>query len=271
MFMINTAKNMFKREDYSESEEEKEYSDLEEQILDDYFEEKSQIDKNTFFVKIKPQGTALIKSWEKNRNVDVNFVKKCTRDQEDFFRENGRYNFPCPVHLCKIRDEQQYYTIDGQHRLDIYDRVENKNDRPSLPCIIHIVEDEGDISGLFEFINTRVFLELDVEKNTQEKIDMLKYVMEERFQSTTLKSIFGTNRPMINRENFFKKIRTTRCFKELDIHQITDKMVVINRELRNTNLTDITNDKISSTTYSKCQKSGFYLGLDKEMRWIKGL
>jgi hypothetical protein len=48
------------------------------------------------------------------------------------------------------------------------------------------------------------------------------------------------------------------------------KILSINGELSNCKLAHITKDKISST-YFKCQKSGFYLGLDKDMKCMKGL
>jgi len=271
MFMINTAKNMFKREDYSESEEEKEYSDSEEEILDDYFEGKSQINKNTFFVKIKPQGTKLIKRWRKNRNINDEFAEKAAMIQEEFYRNDGGYIFDCAISLCKIRNEHQYYIIDGQHRFSIYNRVENKNDRPSLPCTIYIVEDESKISDLFIRINTRVALDLDEEKKNQKKQDMLKYAMKETFENKAIIDIFGRNRPKISENKFFEKIKNTRCFKELEFQQITDKLVVINDGIQNMNLSYIRKYKIRESSYVKAQKCGFYLGLDKEMRWMKDL
>lgn len=262
-----------------------------------YFHQKVMINgddegEKTWFAKLSADDIDCIDFWELNRKLDRDFIKKIKHWQEDYHNKNGRYNFIDPLHICELEEETEYgytYTyklLDGQHRLSAYRELNNKYDRPMLPVIIHRVKNKDEMLSLFQFINNRAFLDMNQLNDERDKLVTLMNLMDKHWiinrmrkigqgigdKSNGIYTIFGKNRPYINKENFSQKIRDTKCFTNCSVEEILNKLIEINAIIKSLPYNRrASNIKKDSKYIQTSEYLNFYLGYDKDMKWVREL
>lgn len=288
--------SLTKYEDVMEEDHSSEDEDMKKTDEKPHFHQKIMINgddegEKTWFAKITAEDIDYIDFWELNRKVDKTFIKTIIDWQEAYHLKNGRYNFIDPLHICEVEEETEYgYTysyklLDGQHRLSAYRQLSNKYDRPMLPVILHRVKNNEEMLTLFQFINNRAFLDMKQLDKEREKLDSIMKSMDRHwiinrmrkigrsnFKGNSYTSVFGKNRPYINKEKFCQKIRETKSFTTCTVEEILNKLINLNQVIKSLpyNLRG-TNIKKDSKYIQDSEYLNFYLGYNKDMTWMNEL
>lgn len=224
---------------------------------------------NGIFCNYLWSGVSELDKWELNRKIDVELVKKLVGEMEKDYKVCGKFKFYEPVHLG-LKKNNIFYVIDGQHRLLAYQKLFKKNKYPiqQIPCVVWFPENDDEFIEIFDKINLRT--PLDKTKLFNYKInDIIKW-MNVRYDNSH--GIWGYNRPKINKELFVEKMRETEQIHKLDTSEIIKKIESFNDELtklgRNERCKKSYNAQITNSVHNSMETINFYLGCDKELRWI---
>ena len=207
--------------------------------------------------------------WELNRSIDPSKVEKISQAFGNDFDKYGKYRFTDPIHIAHIKKTNQYKVIDGQHRLAACQKLVQEKNHPIqyIPCIVHVAQTEEEALTLFEIINDR--LNFDVEKLSNKKLLKLKDRLDKHFAGIR---IWGTYRPYVLMDNLFKKLRKNTFFQESDTEEIFKKILDINKKIKNLPRKERCGaSKASKACHEKADSSDFFLGLDKDMKWLDEL
>jgi hypothetical protein len=233
---------------------------------------------STCFAKLLPCGIKYIQPWGLNRPLDSKFIEDIVKNQEEFYNINKRYNFIDPIHISKCDDK--YQLLDGQHRLDAYQKLHHKNDLPRMPVIIHNVKDQKENIQIFRTVNKRAYVKM--EELHQDKLNELTDKMNKHWLAIFIerkkripndynfKTIFGINRPYMDENKFCRTIRETNTFKNKTVDEIMNILVRINNNIKDMNVSK-RGKGITPLGNDKCDCFGFYLGCDKDMNWMKDI
>lgn len=259
-----SEKNNSVSEDYSETNSEidsDENDNFENYINKDSI---SPFTKNAKFCTFNWNGIEFLDKWELQRTIDKKHATNLAREMFKDYKKNNQFTFYDPIHVGKKKDDEKYYVLDGQHRLEAYLYFFRKNEYPvqQIPVIIWYVETENDFIELFQKINKRL---------TLDKLQLIQIKLLEIFDKLEKKygkTIFGINRPKINKEVFSDTLRNTDNAHKMTSQEIFDKLVEINNEIRGLSRNNRLTKKLSSSIHESAENMDFFLGLDRTMSWM---
>jgi len=195
-------------------------SDIEDINLEDFtnyidYSQKIFMNSNSMFTKFSWNGAEFIDRWELQRTIDYDKASGIANEMIRYYKKNKEFLFTDPIHIGQIKNEElennnKYYIIDGQHRLEAIIAIYKCNKYPiqKVPCIIWSVKNDDEIDELFDKINNRIYM--DSTKLMKNKLILTCNMMEEKWN----KDIWGERRPKISKELFIDKIRNNDdCYK----------------------------------------------------------
>jgi hypothetical protein len=256
--------------------------ELEEEELEDDFESNfgqdnfknyinkdsiSSFTKNAEFCTFNWNGIDLLDKWELQRKVDKNHATELVKAMLNDLKKYKEFVFYDPIHIGKKKVDLKYYVLDGQHRLEAYLWLYERNKYPiqQIPIIIWYVDDDEDFIELFQKINNR--LSLDKLKLIQIKLLEIFEELEKKYG----KNIYGQNRPKINKEIFADKLKNNDNVHKLTTNEILIKLVEINEKIRGKPRTSRVKPNVNSSIHNSAEIMDFFLGLDKTMSWISDI
>jgi hypothetical protein len=264
------SKKEIKKEYDSDTMDESEVDENELENFTNYidFSQKIFMNKNSIFTKFSWNGSEFIDRWELQRTINYDKASCIANEMIRYYKKNKEFLFTDPIHIAQIRNENsennnKYYIIDGQHRLEAIIAIYKCNKYPiqKVPCIIWIVLDDNEIDELFDKINNRIFM--DSTKLMKNKLIILCNLMEEKWN----KDIWGERRPKINKELFIDKIRINDDCYKLSVEDIIEKISKINNELRILPRQE-RGGNLTIKLHEKAEDIDFFLGIDKKLQWI---
>jgi hypothetical protein len=244
----------------SETETNPEYN-LENFIIE---ESKRIYNHNSYYCQILWSGIEYIDHWDLQRKLNIEHAKSIVNQMKLDYKKNKKFTFYDVVHLAK-KPDGKYYTIDGQHRLIAYNNLCLKNLYPiqKIPAVIWNVNSDQEFLEIYEKINKRVFF--DVTPYPKKILDII-FQIEQSFNKITI--VWGKNRPKINKQLFIEEMKTNDFVHKLDADIIVKKIIDINNNLRSLPRSKRTTDKISTKVHINAEESDFFLGYDKNLKWI---
>jgi hypothetical protein len=192
------------------------------------------------------------------------------------YKKHKEFIFYDPIHICKKNDDNKYYVLDGQHRIEAYNYLYLRNKYPiqQIPAIIWSVNNDEELIKLFNRINTRLSID---------KIQLMQVKILEIIQG--LENKYGKNiwssgerpRPKINKEIFCAKLKENNNANKLSSGEILDKLIKINNNIRSKPrilrviIKNQSQTQPSSNIHNLAESMDLFLGLDKEMNWLNEL
>ena len=231
--------------------------------LNNYIIKKIKYNDNAEFGFIKWNGLHFINIWELQRSINNKHVQNIIQNMEINFEEKHKFNFYDPIHIALENNE--YLIIDGQHRLEAYKILFNKNTYPiqNVPCIIWHIKTDKERLELFDTINQRTIF--DKKKLFRYKIiDIIEEL--KRYGN-----IWGGHRPKIDKELFIKKMELNNNVHKMESSEIIKKIIEINNNIRQLPRNKRCNTKCSTQVHNKAETIDFFLGYDKNMDWINDI
>jgi hypothetical protein len=204
--------------------------------------------------------------WELNRKIDTSHVKKIYKEMVKDYDKKGEFIFYEPVHLA-IKTDNIFYVIDGQHRLLACNKLYKKNKYPvqQIPCVLWFPESEEEFIEIFDKINSRT--PMDKTKLFNYKIlDIINWMDKNMGKK---ESIWGKLRPKINKDLFVEKMRESDSVHKLETDEIIKKISNHNIELRGMSRNKRSDKSINDSTHAHAETMDFFLGYDKELKWIE--
>jgi hypothetical protein len=218
---------------------------------------------NSEFGFIKWNGLQFIKTWELQRIINDEHVQNIVKKMEKDYIKNNNFTFYDPIHLI-VDDTKEYNILDGQHRLESYKILYEKNIYPiqSIPAIIWNVSTDKQKIKLFDRINQRTLID---------KKKLFRYKINDIIEGLTNKygNILGTNRPKMKRDIFIQKMEENDNVHKLESMVIINKLIEINNKIRQ--LPRNMRGRCSHDIHNKAEILDFFLGYDKEMLWINDI
>ena len=220
--------------------------------------------KNAEFCRFSWNGIELLEKWELNRKVDKNHATELAKSMLNDFKKYKEFIFFDPVHIGKKKNDSKYYVLDGQHRLEAYLYFYERNKYPiqQIPAIIWYTEDQEHFLELFNKINSR--LSIDKLKLMQLKLLDIISGLENKYG----KSIWGLNRPKINKELFCEKIKNNDKCNKITSEEILNKLFTINEKIRGKPRSLRVKPNVNTSIHNSAETMDLFLGLDKTMSWI---
>lgn len=222
--------------------------------------------KNAIFCKFNWNGIIHLDRWELQRKVEETHVDELKELFETNFKKNGEFIFYDPIHIGKKKDDDKYYVLDGQHRISTveYFVKSNKYAIQQIPAIIWYVNNEKEFIDLFHKINNR----LSLDKLKLMQVKLLEIIQE--FEKKYGKDIWKKNRPFINKEKFVEKLRETDSVHKLTTTEIMEKIYKINEKLRQLPRSKRVKN-VKPNIHNSAEEMDFFLGMDKDMNWMKDI
>lgn len=223
--------------------------------------------KNAEFCRFNWNGIELLDRWELQRKVDKNHATELAKSLKADHKKYGEFIFYDPVHIGKKKNDNKYYVLDGQHRLEAYQYFYERNIYPiqQIPAILWYATDEEHFIELFHKINSR--LSIDKLKLIQIKLLEIFEGMEKKYG----KNIWGINRPKINKDMFTQKLRNSESVHDSSTEEILTNLFKINEDLRKLPRTLRVKPNCATSIHNSAETMDFFLGLDKKMTWIANI
>ena len=223
-----------------------------------------QFTKNGEFCTFNWNGIELLDKWELQRKVDMNHATVLAIAMLRDYKKYKEFVFYDPIHIGKKKDDDKYYVLDGQHRLEAYSHFYKKNKYPiqQIPIIVWYVDTEDEFIELFQKINNR--LSLDKLKLMQMKLLEIFEGLEHKYGKT----MWGANRPKINKDIFANKLKSTDSVHKLTTEQILFKLIEINEKIRVKPRSSRVKPNVNTSIHNSAESMDFFLGLDKTMAWL---
>lgn len=206
--------------------------------------------------------------WELNRKINTSHVKKIYKDMVMDYDKKGEFIFYEPIHLA-LKLDNIFYVIDGQHRLLACNKLYKKNKYPiqQIPCVLWFPNSEEEFIEIFDKINLRT--PMDKSKLFNYKIlDIINWMDKNMSKN---ESIWGKLRPKINKDLFVEKMRESDSIHKLETNEIIKKINNYNIELRGKPRNKRSDKNIADSTHAHAETMDFFLGYDKELKWIEQL
>ena len=220
--------------------------------------------KNADFCRFNWNGIEFLDRWELQRKVDKNHATELAKSLKADHKKYGEFIFYDPVHIGKKANDNKYYVLDGQHRLEAYQYFYERNVYPiqQIPAILWYASDEENFIELFHKINSR--LSIDKLKLIQIKLLEIFEGMEKKYG----KNIWGINRPKINKDMFCQKLRNSESVNNLSTEEILTNLFKINEDLRKLPRALRIKPNCGTSVHNSAETMDFFLGLDKAMGWV---
>lgn len=245
---------------------------------------KDHIQKNSLFnispklysATLSSSGIDYIELWELQRKIENKHVEDIFNTIKQEWRDKESISFYDPVHIAHVIDKDRYYVIDGQHRVSAYKKFHN-DERPFyFPIYVHSVENEEEMLQLFKIVNKRLNIDINSLENAK-LIDLEKNIKAEygnvirKNERNSSREYRPVNRPYLDSHEFYAEIRKNYFFQHNDAKTIFDKLKEINNSIRKLPRVKRGGKSCSKNSHDKAEKLNFFLGLDKDMKWINDL
>lgn len=240
------------------------------------FYEGQRINKTQSRGYFRISGHEHIKLWSHNREINhkrVNAIyREMLREYNEDYKDDdditSKYFCPTVSSEINIGDyDDEKLILDGQHRWYAYTKLYAKiNVDFHVPILITTVSSEEALIERFKLINqhTRV----SSEKLGQTDLELVCSKLCAKYgpsMGNSKRTIFGTNRPYINKNEFVKCLRANNLHAIYTANELVVKLIEINDHL-------LSLEKIPSIPKKYCEKGklvGFMLGLDKSFTYLK--
>ena len=219
------------------------------------------------YCQFKWNGIKYIDRWELQRKVNLDHANELLNDMIADFEKFKEFRFIDLIHIGKKKDDDKYYVLDGQHRLEAYNMLCESNKYPiqNIPIVLWTVDNDKSFVDLFQKINNR--LNLDKLKLFQIKLLEIFEGLEKKYGK-----IFGKNRPKINKDKFIDNLNDNDNVHNLSTEEILDKLIKINENIRSKPRTNrVQGTTIPMHIHRSADDIDFFLGLDKQMKWVNDI
>lgn len=206
--------------------------------------------------------------WELNRKIDITHVTKIYKEMVNDYKKKGEFIFYEPIHLA-IKTDNIFYVIDGQHRLLACNKLYKKNKYPiqQIPCVLWFPNSEEEFVDIFDKINSRT--PMDKSKLFNYKIlDIINWMDKNMGKN---ECIWGKKRPKIDKDLFVEKMRESDSVHKLETDDIIKKINNYNIKLRGFSRNKRCDKAVNDSTHNHAETIDFYLGYDKELKWIEDI
>jgi hypothetical protein len=203
--------------------------------------------------------------WALNRKIDKEHVRLLYDAFEKDVKSGESICFFDMIHITYNIPSDEIKVIEGQHRIQALEEIRRKYPAYDckFPAILWNVSDDNDMMHLLHIVNNRKHFEL--EDNINYEISDIVSTLSEHFQS----NIWGEFRPFMNKQVFIEKIRNKMDDirqKYATVEDFCSKLLQINEDIGK--LPKYKRGGGTKSTNDKAEEIGFFLGLDKEMKWL---
>ena len=169
------------------------------------------------------------------------------------------------IHITYNIVSDEVKVIEGQHRIQALEEIRRKYPayECKFPVVLWNVSDDNDMMHLLHIVNNRKHFEL--EANISYEISDIISTLSDHFQT----NIWGEFRPFMSKPVFIEKLKQKidHIRQEYDsVEEYVDKLIQINEEIGK--LPKYKRGGGTKSTNEKAEEMGFFLGLDKEMKWL---
>jgi hypothetical protein len=203
--------------------------------------------------------------WALNRKIDKDHVRLLFDAFEKDVKAGQQICFFDMIHITYNIRTDEVKVIEGQHRIQALEEIRLKY--PAYDCkfptILWNVSDDNDMMHLLHIVNNRKHFEL--EENINYEISDIVSTFSDRFEI----NIWGDFRPFMNKSVFIEKLRDKIDDirqKYASVDEICSKLIQINEDIEK--LPKYKRGGGTKSTNEKAEEICFFLGLDKEMKWL---
>lgn len=255
-----------------------------EDLFENYVTPLHKLNKHTKYVLFSSSGLHLLKPWALQREINNDHVEELFKNMLDSFKKNNELDFYNPIHIgykkySNDEDDNPYFILDGQHRIEAYKRLIKIEDIPIQKIImsIHDINSEEHFLELFDKINKS--LQINRKKLLQEKLIYIKKLLDKKYNKINIWKTL--RRPYLDFQKFSTEYRIVNeeleeYHQELSPEEIVKRIIIYNNNiksipLRKDRVPKKQSNQISSNIHEKAESMNFFLGLDNEYQWIKQL
>lgn len=257
--------NKLKEEESNEKDEEENFN-VDTEAFADYILKDSvrPYNDNSYYCQFLWSGIEHLDHWELQRKLNRDHAKTILSHMKKDYKKKNKFIFYDVIHLG-IKSDGNYYVIDGQHRLVAYYNLYLKNLYPiqKVPAVIWETTSDDEFLEIYERINKRV--PFDVTPFNKKILDII-FQMDNHFGNSN--TIWGKNRPKIDKTLFISEMDTNDSVHKLDADTIMKKIIDINIKIRGLPRSKRTDIKIQNSTHASAESIDFFLGYDKNLSWI---
>ena len=216
------------------------------------------------FLRFNWNGIDFLDRWELQRKVDMEHANELANSMYIDYKQTKEFIAYDPLHLGKKPNDDKFYVLDGQHRLEAYDYFYKLNKYPiqQIPAILWYAKDEKHFIELFHKINSR----LSIDKLKLVQIKLLEIF--EGIETKYGKTVWGINRPKLNKDIFTDKLKNTEAIHKLTTEEILNKLYKINEKIRGLPRCLRVKPHCAPSIHTSAENMDFFLGLNKHMPWI---
>ncbi len=243
-----------------------EESDMDPEEFSTYIvkESKRTYNHNSYYCQFLWSGIEYLDHWELQRKINKDHSKIILSQMKSDYEKSNNFTFYDVIHLG-LKPDGKYYVIDGQHRLVAYYNLFLKNKYPiqKVPAVIWETKSDDEFLEIYEKINKRV--PFDITPFNRKILDII-FQLDEIFGKKT--TIWGKKRPKIDKTLFIDEMNINDSVHKLDADSIVKKIVEINIKIRGLPRSKRSVERVSSGVHTQCEEMDFYLGYDKNLKWI---
>ena len=203
--------------------------------------------------------------WALNRKIDKSHVLLLFDAYEKDVKNSQQICFFDMIHITYNVHSDEVKVIEGQHRIQALEEIRRKY--PAYDCkfpsVLWNVSDDNDMMHLLHIVNNRKHFEL--ENNINYEISDCCSTLTDHFQT----NIWGEFRPFLNKQVFIEKLKQKIDNIRQEYASVEDycsKLIQINEDIGK--LPKYKRGGGTKSTNDKAEEIGFFLGLDKEMKWL---
>jgi hypothetical protein len=203
--------------------------------------------------------------WALNRKIDRDHVRLLFDAYEKDVKNSQQICFFDMIHITYNICSDEVKVIEGQHRIQALEEIRRKYPEYEckFPAILWNVSDDNDMMHLLHIVNNRKHFEL--EENISYEISDIVSTLSDHFQ----KNIWGEFRPFMSKPVFIERLKQKIDHIRQEYDSVEDyvvKLIQINEDIGK--LPKYKRGGGTKSTNEKAEEMGFFLGLDKEMKWL---
>lgn len=203
--------------------------------------------------------------WALNRKIDREHVRLLFDAYEKDAKIGQQICFFDMIHITYNVPSDEIKVIEGQHRIQALEEIRRKYPayECKFPVVLWNVSDDNDMMHLLHIVNNRKHFE--IESNISYEISDIISTLSDHFPT----NIWGEFRPFMSKPVFIEKLKQKidHIRQEYDsVEEYVDKLLQINEDIGK--LPKYKRGGGTKSTNEKAEEMGFFLGLDKEMKWL---
>lgn len=203
--------------------------------------------------------------WALNRKIDREHVRLLFDAYEKDAKIGQQICFFDMIHITYNVPSDEIKVIEGQHRIQALEEIRRKYPayECKFPVVLWNVSDDNDMMHLLHIVNNRKHFE--IESNISYEISDIVSTLSDHFPT----NIWGEFRPFMSKPVFIEKLKQKidHIRQEYDsVEEYVDKLLQINEDIGK--LPKYKRGGGTKSTNEKAEEMGFFLGLDKEMKWL---